>query len=257
MIRKKFTGKRTEDKDSIAWRGHEVTRIEAFSDAVFAFAITLLIVALEVPHTYEALMECMKFFVPFAICFTMLFMIWYAQNMFFRRFGLHDFYTLILNGILLFFVLFFVYPLKFLFSAMFSSHFHIESVNQLANLFFIYSGGVACIYILLGLMYHNAIRKQESLELTEIEVFETRSHLLSYLLISFTAICSVILAFLGKGFIDFAGFIYFLIGPLITILYSVRSKKKKILLRSMAEPVQQLNDNEQAIAIDKVEDDTL
>ena len=37
-------------------RGHVVTRIEAFSDAVFAFAIALLIVALEVPKTYKALM---------------------------------------------------------------------------------------------------------------------------------------------------------------------------------------------------------
>jgi uncharacterized membrane protein len=51
MFRKKCAGEKRENKDSIIWRGHEVTRIEAFSDAVFAFAIALLIVALEVPKT--------------------------------------------------------------------------------------------------------------------------------------------------------------------------------------------------------------
>ena len=34
-------------------RGHEVKRIEAFSDAVFAFAVTLLIVSLEVGGAKE------------------------------------------------------------------------------------------------------------------------------------------------------------------------------------------------------------
>jgi uncharacterized membrane protein len=37
-------------------RGHEVKRIEAFSDAVFDFAVTLLIVSLEVPKSFEELM---------------------------------------------------------------------------------------------------------------------------------------------------------------------------------------------------------
>lgn len=100
-----------------------MTRIEAFSDAVFAFAITLLIVSLEVPKSFHELMECMKFFLPFTACFVILFTIWYGQNLFFRRFGLHDRATVILNAALMLVVLFFVYPLKFLFGAMFSGDF--------------------------------------------------------------------------------------------------------------------------------------
>lgn len=229
MFRMSFAGKKKEKNDEIVWRGREVTRIEAFSDAVFAFSITLLIVALEVPESYLELMKCMTFFIPFAICFVILFMIWYAQNMFFRRFGMQDTYTVILNGILLFVVLFFVYPLKFLFSSIFSSHFDINDINQLANQFYIYSGGFASIYILFGLMYQNAIRNKYHLNLSSIEIFETRTHIYSYLLISLIAICSMLLAFLGKGFIQFAGIIYVLIGPAVSILYSKRNKKKKLL----------------------------
>ena len=52
------------------WRAGEITRLEAFTDAVFGFAVTLLVVSLEVPRTYSELMEAMKGFAAFAVCFT-------------------------------------------------------------------------------------------------------------------------------------------------------------------------------------------
>ena len=52
-------------------RHHEITRIEAFSDAVFALTLTLLVVSLEV-HTYQALMLLARAFLPFACCFALL-----------------------------------------------------------------------------------------------------------------------------------------------------------------------------------------
>ena len=39
---------------------HDVTRIEAFSDAVFGFAITLLVVSLEVPNSFDELLQVMR-----------------------------------------------------------------------------------------------------------------------------------------------------------------------------------------------------
>ena len=42
------------------WRGNEISRVEGFTDAVFAFAVTLLVVALEVPHTFEGLLDVLS-----------------------------------------------------------------------------------------------------------------------------------------------------------------------------------------------------
>ena len=36
------------------WRSSEITRIEGLSDAVFAIAVALLIVSVEVPKTFDA-----------------------------------------------------------------------------------------------------------------------------------------------------------------------------------------------------------
>src|ERR1035438_7056461 len=50
------------------WRGGEITRLEAFCDVVFGFALTLLVVSLEVPRSYAEMMAAMRGFLPFAIC---------------------------------------------------------------------------------------------------------------------------------------------------------------------------------------------
>src|SRR5215831_17378322 len=116
MFRDKLARSRKANDRGFHWRSHEIVRIEGLSDAVFAFAVTLLIVSLEVPRTFAELHETLAGFLPFAISFAMLFQIWYAQFLWFRRYGLQDAITATLNAVLLFVVLFYVYPLKFLFT---------------------------------------------------------------------------------------------------------------------------------------------
>src|SRR5215210_1230856 len=116
MLRGRLAQRRIGGEEGFSWRGQEVSRIEGFSDAVFAFAVTLLVVSLEVPNTFDELLATMQGFFAFAICFWLLVVVWFEQYKFFRRYGLGDSFTMHINTALLFIVLFYVYPLKFLFT---------------------------------------------------------------------------------------------------------------------------------------------
>ena len=102
--------------DGFRMRGREVTRLESFADAIFAFALTLLIVSLEVPKSLADLIGTMRGFPAFAVCFTLLATLWNTHYKSSRRYGLDDPTTRFLTCILLFIVLFYVYPLKFFFT---------------------------------------------------------------------------------------------------------------------------------------------
>ena len=97
-------------------RGSEILRIEALSDAVFAFSVSLLVVALEVPQTFSELKLILQGALPFFATVSVLFMFWYQQYIFFRHYALNDLKTILLNLADLALILFYVYPLKFLFS---------------------------------------------------------------------------------------------------------------------------------------------
>jgi uncharacterized membrane protein len=177
---------RHEPGDGFRWRSREISRVEGFSDAVFGFAVTLLIVSLEVPKTSTELLETMRGFGAFVITFFMLASLWYAQFTFHRRYGLEDRMTVVLNLALLFMVLFFVYPLKFLFGVLFTD-IHMHQTMATAHgmekivlpqhkpiIFAIFGAGFAGIMLLQLLMYRHAWTLRAELGLDEYELFETR-----------------------------------------------------------------------------------
>jgi uncharacterized membrane protein len=110
--------RRIGGEEGFSWRGEDVLRIEGLADAVFGFALTLLVVSLEVPNSFDELLATMRGFFAFAISGWLLYAVWCDHYMFFRRYGLQDNVTMHLSAVLLFVVLFYVYPLKFLFTAL-------------------------------------------------------------------------------------------------------------------------------------------
>src|SRR5215210_4038806 len=70
MIREALLKREPAVRDGFRLRGlGEVSRVEALSDGVIAFAITLLVVSLEVPRTFDELLVMMRGFLAFAAAF--------------------------------------------------------------------------------------------------------------------------------------------------------------------------------------------
>ena len=154
----------TAGERGFQWRGGEITRVEGFSDAVFAFAVTLLVVSLEVPKSVHELMAVMRGFIPFGICFALLAELWYKHYLFFRRYGLQNPWTIFLNSLLLFFILFFVYPLKFLFFVILTQSSNLDAKDGRAILM-VYGGGYAAVALIFALLYLHAWRQREQPQL--------------------------------------------------------------------------------------------
>lgn len=228
MIRQHWMQGRATHAHGFRLRGREVSRLEALSDAVFGFAITLLVVSLEVPRTATALFQAMSGFVVFAACFALLFLVWYNQYRFFRRYGLDDTVTVALNGMLLFVIVFFVYPLKFVFSIVIEimkgnrpwleTHGGVQVLTpgQWPALMIIFSGGYIAVFLLFALMHVNAYRMREALELSELERYDTLDNVRESLLNVGIGAMSIALSLSGgDAGPRWAGMVYWLVGPVM------------------------------------------
>lgn len=245
MIREKMIEKHIGRSGQFRWRGHEISRIEGLSDAVFAFAITLLVVSLEVPKTFNELAETMHGFGAFLISFLLLFAVWFNQYKFFRRYGLQDTATVVLNAALLFVVLFYVYPLKFLFTFLIDrftgGHAEvrlpngnvvamIENYDQMASLMVIFNLGYLAVFGVFVLLFWHAYRKREALELNELERFDTRETIQESALNCGIAVLSLLIVVVGGAArAGLAGMAYMLTPVVMTLNGMLMGKRRRKL----------------------------
>ncbi len=225
----------------MAQHRREVSRLEGFSDGVFAFGLTLLVVSLEVPNTFDELAQTMRQFFAFAVCFALLFQVWWRHFNFFRRYGLEDNLTIALTGVLLFVVLFYVYPLKFVATLVinqlmgFTDAAHVNAMitrDQAPRLMQIYSGGVIAVFSVFTLLYANAYRKRDLLSLDGFERLDARVSVIDNLGLALIGVLSFAIATFGGPLAAsrVAGPIYFLIGPFKGVLgwYAGNAREKLV-----------------------------
>ena len=217
-------------------RRHEITRLEAFSDAVFAFALTLLVVSLEVPHSYHDLMNLVRGFVPFAACFALLVWIWYEHSAFFTKYPLRDRTAVVINAALLFVVLFYVYPLKYVFTQMFGflqpdpRPGDALTPSQLATIFAIYGAGYAAVFLLFAALYFHAWRRRAALGLTPFEAFEARLEMGEQLVsagVGLAAACWALAAPRSYFLVSLSGFMYMLMAPAHTMYGAWHGRQRR------------------------------
>lgn len=251
MIRKPLKENLIGMNKEFRYRGEEQTRIETFSDAVFALAITMLVISTEVPKDFSEMLVFLADIIPFALCMTLIVYIWYEHFQFFIRYGFRNARIVVLNSILLFFILFYVFPLKFLARLLvtiygnifmnmigFEKHALVSTTNMISgsempDLMIIYGLGAAFIFLILGLMYRYALGKKDELELNDIEVFDTRSSLYIQIIMGAIPLLSVLISLLFHSYrfsSMFSGFCYMLY-PVVFVFYGKRrAKKRKLVL---------------------------
>ena len=217
-------------------------RIEGLADAVFGFALTLLVVSLEVPNTFDELLATMRGFFAFAISGWLLYSVWFDHYIFYRRYGLQDTLTMHLSSVLLFVVLFYVYPLKFLFTALMdellgfstqvgsSTGAVVQEIKpaQWPLLIVLFGVGFVVVQLVYFLLYWQAYALRGMLELDAYEASITRQELQGYLLLAAVGLTSIAVALLGgveAG--SWAGWVYLLIWPLMTINGYIMARRRR------------------------------
>lgn len=184
-------------------RSDSPSRLENFSDAVFAFSITLLMISLEVPQTFTQILELTDELIAFAITIIPLFIIWQQHRQFFRRYGLDDSVVLKWNTILLFIVLIFIFPLKFL--SLFLVRFYSSVLfgtptvfgtmingEQVPMLMVYYGLGALGLIFVFSRFYKHALNKKDELELNTYELKHTEYYKRLFTHLCYVPIISIV-----------------------------------------------------------------
>ena len=213
----------------------DATRLEAFSDAVFGFALTLLVVSLEVPKSFDALVETMSGFPAFAVCFAVVVWIWYEHRTYFADYGQWDKTTVTLNAVLLFVVLFYVYPLKFVFTIVIRDLTGLGpaggaalQISQLPALMAIYSVGFVVLFGTFALLYRHAARAGGARAFTALERFDMETNQRAHLLTAAVGVVSIALALtLPARLAGVSGWMYGVLGPLHALYGRRRGRQRQ------------------------------
>ncbi|WP_181952583.1 TMEM175 family protein [Vulcaniibacterium gelatinicum] len=185
-------------------RGREVTRLETFVDAAFAFSLTLLVIFFnELPDTVAELREALRRVPTFAVCFVLLMLFWAAHNRWSRRFGLEDARSTVLSLAL---VLVYVYPLRMMISAGLSLLTGGWVPSELGGLggadwllgvqtaFMVYAAGFGLLAWLIWRLNAHALAHADALALDACERYETATEIGVHRIMTGAAALSLLLS---------------------------------------------------------------
>jgi len=188
---------------------HNISRIEAFSDGVFAFAATLMVVNFDMGDDMSFSKTNLTGFLAFFVSFFVLVVLWWVHYNFFRRTDHMDNKIIALNAILLFVTLYYVFPLKSLVQSWMGEG--VRTAADLASLFIMYGVGFLMIFLCFSLMYYRAKQKSEEKK----ERIELNFYFKHFLIFVIVALLSILMAAAEIGIrYGSPGFVYILLGPL-------------------------------------------
>lgn len=250
MLRNAFKKRTRRSTPDFRLRGLDNTRIESLSDGVFAIAIGLLLISTDVPATFGELESFLDDFIPFGATIGLLMVVWYQHYLFFVRYGLTDAFTVFLNTVFLFLILFYVYPLKFLLQVLYQLFYGLFSrdrelirtlfeetmpLAETPRLMIIYGLGAGSLFLLLVFFYLYAYRNRQALRLSPFEDLETRGSVTTNLLMAAIPLLSAGIAWTGWGGdhnFTLSGLIYWLYPVVMPLHARWHNRKKRAWARS-------------------------
>src|SRR6476659_6150837 len=209
-------------------RGIEMTRLETFIDAAFAFAISMLVIAAQqIPDNIVALLAAFKNVPTFVCSIAVLGIYWRGHWLWSRRYGLEDDVSILISWTMIVTILIFIYPLKAIFGAMwnllsngqvgqpFSLH---TTEPQARTIFAIYALGLIAISAEILLLNLHAWHLREPLRLNAREQLMTHGELTGWSIPVSVGIVSLVFSFtLPIEQIAWCGWVYFLMTILVRV----------------------------------------
>lgn len=212
-------------------RGREMTRLETFTDAAFAFAAAMLAISIdEIPGTYDELIRALKDVPAFAASFGILLLYWRAHQNWSQRYGLEDLPSVLLTFTLILTVMVYVYPLKIMFGAAFQfvsdgwlpSAFELESVRQFRAMVALFGVGFFVLSALIAALYLVAWTRRDRLEMNAAERLDTAMESAAWFVVATFGIASLTLGWaLPEDLVFLAPWVYMLlvvVGPVIGLV---------------------------------------
>jgi hypothetical protein len=214
-------------------RGLEMTRLEVFIDAAFAFAVTMLVISFDsIPRSYEEVVLAIKSIPAFILAVAQLVWIWHTHNIWSRRFGLDTTYTVFISTTLLIVVLIYIYPLRIMAGGMFAwltndylpSNFERITLDELRDMFIFLGIGFIALCLVFVVMYRYAAHLKIELLLNEYELFESRTLAVKWLGAACIGLLSVILAMtLPRQLVPYSSFAFMLLAVWFPLAHLWRS----------------------------------
>lgn len=231
-------------KDGFRLRGIEVTRTETFTDAAFAFAVTLLVVSIDsVPATYDELLLAVQGIPAFGLACALLFLFWYGHWSWSRRYGLEDFPSIVLSFVLVVVMLCYVFPMKYM-TSIFVAWItdrrvdvgaNINSIEELFSIFVIYSIGFVAMCVAVLLLNLRAWSLRAELRLDGIEKYVTRTEIGTWLILSSVGVLAILMGlFAPRHPLTVPGWAYMLLGIVMPVWGYVRGREAERMLRNAA-----------------------
>jgi uncharacterized membrane protein len=226
------------DSDGFRLRGLAMTRIETFTDAAFAFALTLLVVSLEPPTDMGGLSDALRQVPAFLLSAAMLMMFWWGHHEWSRRYGLNDLRTVLLSCLLVCTVLVYVYPLRFMFGLMmawlaqlsgipFASSHRISGPDDVGTIFLVYGIGFAAMSAALLLLNVHAWQQRHALGLDATERYETRVAIGAWCILTGTGVLSAIVAVVAPvTMIGLPGWVYAPLGFVMPLYSRIMTRRR-------------------------------